>query len=52
MPGKSRVQIGFEPAIVLHSVGQGIADNADMIALLEFKFGLLGLGWQRTQQGK
>ena len=34
--GKPSVEISLEPAVVLHAVGQGVADDRDVIARLDF----------------
>ena len=30
-----RVNVGFQPSVMLHAVGQGVADDGDMVAVLE-----------------
>src|SRR5262249_48649246 len=42
--GEAAVEEGFEPAVVLHAVGEGVADDADMIARLQFERG--GVEWR------
>ena len=37
------VKIRLQPAVVLHALGERIADDADAIAFLEFELGL-GVG--------
>src|SRR5262249_6000917 len=38
MFGEATVEVGFQPAIVLHAVGERVADNADMIAATQLQF--------------
>ena len=38
------VQVGLQPAMVLHAIGKGIADVADVVALLQFDRGLCHRG--------
>ena len=35
MPGKAGLQERFQPTVVLHAIGQGVADDADVIAFLD-----------------
>ena len=41
--GKTAVKVGLQPAVVLHAVGEGIAEDADVVPLAEFQPGRGGL---------
>ena len=42
--GKTGVGHGFQPTIVLHPIGERVADDADVFALLEFQRGRVSRG--------
>src|SRR5262249_40089681 len=37
--GEAAVEVGLEPAVALHAVGEGVADDADVVAGLQLEFG-------------
>ena len=48
---KARLDKSFQPAVVLHPLGKGVADDADMIAFFEFKWGCnCRAGYKRREQ--
>src|SRR5262249_24831544 len=50
---KAALEVGFEPAIVLHAIGQGVADDAHVIAGPQLELGWLsvrGMYWGASGQ--
>ena len=44
------LNIGFQPTVVLHAIGEGVADHANMIALLKFQRRCLELSARKNRK--
>src|SRR5215475_7429485 len=52
--GEAGLNDSLQPAVVLHPVGERVADNANVIARLEFQLRRVGVEWSspRREEGK